>query len=235
MQVNPVYNFFFHPLNEQHSLPVKVISVITTVALSILTAGLYLAVFAYVNLSDSHSIKKTDPKSPLIHNNPVIPVGATTGFVGVEALKRKQKNHLQKLQALASRGEWEHLREHTAHVDSGFDWWMFPTDRSSAGQGDKYKLGKEDIEQLKADREFMESYRSGVKLVLLSWGWDAPSNNLVQNSKQRWTNYQVRLGKMVHSLALFEEKELVQSIKKFCDTRGITPNLEPWIRKYLKG
>ncbi|CRX37616.1 hypothetical protein [Estrella lausannensis] len=228
MLVNSVCTFFFHPLNERHSLPVKVMSVITMVALSILTAGIYLAVFACVNLAESRSISHLP-----MHTKPMLPLGAATGFVGTEELKRKQKSHLMKLEALAAKGEWQHLREHTAHRDSGFDWWMFPTDRSSAGQGDKYQLGKEDIAKLKADPEFMESYRNGVRLVLLSWGWDSSYDTSVQNSKQRWTNYQVRLGKMAHSLFLFEEKALLQSIQKFCDERGITPHLEPWIRKYI--
>lgn len=231
MQVHSTYQFFFHPLSESHSMPTKVLSVITVIALSILTAGLFLAVFTLVNLKDNWKVTKQDAKDKFS-----IPNGSPddgSGFVGVQALKRKQAGHLAKLQALSDQGLWEHLREHTAHPDSGFDWWMFPTDRSSLGQGDRYKLSKSAIESLRADPEFMESYRKGVKLVLLSWGFDATTDRMVQNRHQRWTNYQVRLGKMVHSLTLFKEDELLLSIKKFCDERGITPNLEPWIRHYL--
>lgn len=220
--INSVYRFFFHPFSEEHSLPVKVLSVITVVALSVLTAGIYFIVFLREN-----------GKSPFVEKTvvPEQPLGPVSGFVGIQELKRKQADHLLKLQALAKRGQWEHLREHTLHRDSGFDWWMFPIDRTSQGQGDKYKLGPKDVELLKADPEFMESYRTGVKLVLCSWGWDAFSNSSIQNNEQRWTGYQVRLGKMVHSLLLFEERELLESVKQFCEEQEIA--LLPQIQKYL--
>jgi hypothetical protein len=220
------YQFFFHPLSEEHSLAVKTLSVITVIALSILTAGLYLAVFLTLNSCENSKPSAQVVQSYAVKNSP-------SGFVGIEALKSKLQDHLAKLQTLASNGEWEHLREHTTHPDSGFDWWMFPTDRASAGQGDKYKLSLPDILALKADPAFMANYRKGVQLVLLSWGWDASSDRSVENAHQRWTNYQVRLGKMINSLSLFGEKELLLSVKKFCDEKRITPTLELWIRRYL--
>ncbi len=52
MEINNVYNFFYHPLTKEHSRGIKILSIITIVALSILTAGLYLLAFAIVNLND---------------------------------------------------------------------------------------------------------------------------------------------------------------------------------------
>ncbi len=139
------------------------------------------------------------------------PLQASRDLTGVaKVVKDKQKDHLGKLQNLARQGAWEHLREHTSHRDSGFDWWMFPIDRDSQGQGSRYTLTPESIAALKRDPEFMKNYRSGVILVTASWGWDleknAPCNPL--NSSQLWTGYEVRLGKMLHSLTLFGEKDL---------------------------
>jgi len=169
----------------------------------------------------------------------VIPLGCATsstsrGFVGTAELKRKQADHLQKLRTLSQQGKWERLREHTIHPDSGFDWWMFPTDRESMGQGDKYKLGPADIEALKQDPEFMNSYREGVYLVLFSWGWDASVRELFASDKRYWTDYQERLGKMIHSLSLFGEEALFQNVKLFCERMVVISTLKPWIQELLK-
>jgi hypothetical protein len=224
MEINSAYQFFFHPLSEQHSLPVKVLSVITVIALSILTAGVYCIVFVAIHFKDKWSVTKEDPKDACAHISSIIHNfhSQPAGFIGIKELKKKQAEHLVKLQKLASEDAWEHLREHTLHPDSGFDWWMFPINRSSASYGDKYKLEQKDIIALKADPEFMDHYREGVKLVLLSWGWDASSDCLVENDKQRWTHYQIRLNKMLLSLSLFDEKELLVSAKKFSNVKGIT-------------
>lgn len=52
MQINNVHQFFFHPLSENHTTKVKVLSIITLVALSILTGFIYLFAFITVNLKD---------------------------------------------------------------------------------------------------------------------------------------------------------------------------------------
>ena len=129
---------------------------------------------------------------------------------------------MEKLSALASSGQWQHLQEHTSHPDSGFDWWMFPIDKPSMGQGDLYKLSEEDIRVLKEDPVFMENYRRGVCLIAQSWGWDLESGNDLTNASQNWTGYTVRLYKMITSLELFEQFDLLQSLKGFMDRKGVS-------------
>lgn len=249
MKTQQIYNFFFHPLNDSHSDEVKVFSVITNIALSILTAGTYLLLFGLIQWKDwkkTHSLNKlenspTEAVQLVIGKDPSLaPVvsisgksSSVPGFVGIAALKEKQKDHLFKLKALAYAGQWEHLREHTSHPDSGFDWWMFPINRSSAGQGTKYQLSLSNIEELKKDSDFMSHYREGVKLIMLSWGWDADSGNDVSNASQCWTNYEVRLGKMAHSLLLFDQQDLLKSLKQFCVQKGFYSTLSSWIQKYF--
>ena len=53
----PNYNFFFHPLSEDHSDCTKAASVVTVIALSILTGSLYFWVFLAINLRN-RPIKK---------------------------------------------------------------------------------------------------------------------------------------------------------------------------------
>jgi hypothetical protein len=155
----------------------------------------------------------------------------SVNFVGVVILKQTQKNHLKKLEALTQSNAWEHLREHTTHPDSGFDWWMFPTNRSSVAYGPLYQMGVKDIKILKQDPEFLTSYRAGVILVTKAWGWDLELGKDISNDKQKWTNYQVRLGKMVHSLVLFDQKDLLEGLRNFVKTKNVV--LEPWIHKLL--
>lgn len=152
-------------------------------------------------------------------------------FVGIKALKQKQQSHLAKLTAFAKKNEWKHLQTHTAHPDSGFDWWMFPINRSSNGYGTQYQLSSSDINALKKDAQFMKNYRKGVILVTKSWGWDLEKDKNISDSKKYWTNYQVRLGKMAHSLVLFDQKDLLKSLSHFIKSKKI--DLEPWIKRCL--
>lgn len=151
----------------------------------------------------------------------------------VTRLKKKQQEHLLKLTALAERGEWEHLQMHTAHPDSGFDWWMFPIDRPSRGHGNEYQMSLKEIQVLKSDPLFMKNYRAGVVLVAKSWGWDLENRKEISNVVQKWTNYQVRLGKMLDSLRLFKQDDLRAALTDLIKQQGLTHTLEPWVQKLL--
>ena len=223
------YNFFFHPFSDYHSNNKKIISVITNIALAVITRGLYIPVFVAIHLAER--ISKTDTST----QNQRIPAGVLHSRTGVdrEALKNKQKNHLAKLQALANRGEWQALQEHTNHPDSSFDWWMFPINRESASFGRQYQLTNEDVEALKRDPAFIQNYRKGVILVAKSWGWDLENRRDLTNNKQHWTNYQVRLGKMVHSLKLFGQNDLLGNLVHFIEQKDLCPGLDKWIQRML--
>jgi cytochrome b involved in lipid metabolism len=62
-------DFFFHPLAETHSTKSKLASVVTLIALSILTCGIYLAIFAAVNLYDRFQANKKITVSEQPKNN----------------------------------------------------------------------------------------------------------------------------------------------------------------------
>lgn len=162
---------------------------------------------------------------------------SSSDFVGIEALKKKQKGHLEKLKGLAQANQWQFLQEHiSSDLDpnqySGFDWWMFPVNRHSQGQGGLYQLGAREIELLKKDEDFIKNYREGVILVTKSWGWDLELNKDISNTEQRWTDYQVRLGKMAHSLVLLEQTDLLDSLRNFVQSNHLV--LQPWVAAYLK-
>lgn len=146
----------------------------------------------------------------------------------------KQKSHLAKLQILANAGQWQHIQRHTSHQDSGFDWWMFPIKRPSQGMGTRYTVNDEQIRKLKANPEFMKSYRDGVILVAKSWGWDLEKGIDITNDKQKWVSYNVRLGKMIDSLSLFDQQDLLRNLVHFIDQKGVRRSLDPWIQNLIK-
>ena len=218
------YRFVFHPFDAKHSSVTKVVSVVTNIALSILTGGLYLAAFGLVHLQEK--LSQPAPSKQMTAQ-------IRQGFAGIHALKQKQSESLQKLQAFAKKGEWQHLQTHTTHPDSGFDWWMFPIDRPSSGYGEQYQVSRQDVEMLKRDAEFMKNYRTGVILVAKSWGWDVQTGQLQPGHGCRWIDYQVRLGKMLDSLKLFGQYELHRNLVRCIDAQGIRSSLKAWIQKLL--
>lgn len=103
-----------------------------------------------------------------------------------------------------------------------YDWWMFPTSddgENAPEQQGAFKVSKIEVEELKKDAEFMENYREGIKLQMLSYGWNTDTNSFVKKrlKNQNYNNYHIRLGKLAHSLGMFGEKELHSSVKAFAD------------------
>ena len=73
-----------------------------------------------------------------------------------------------------------------------YDWWMFPTDRSSS-LGTKFQLSSEHFRKLAANQAFMKNYKEGIQIVL----------EAISSPSQIWNGYGVRLAKMANSLKLF--------------------------------
>lgn len=253
------YNFFFHPLHESHSRKTQAFSVITTIALTLFSCGTYLLLFGGVHVVEG--CRKTPPPPPeapppsgpaptatppprAVPPPPVVPDTSTLlqtllrsftrddRFVGTEALKAKLKSHLQKLQKFASEGKWQHLQTHTWNNDSGFDWWMFPSDTRSS-KGNLYRVSAEDVAVLKADPEFMQAYRAGVILVAKSWGWDLENDRDITNASQKWARWTIRLEKMLYSLRLFGQDDLRKTLSKYVNTYNLLTKMEPWAQECL--
>lgn len=221
--------FLFHPFHEEHTACQKTASVITNIALAAITGGLYLIGFAIFHLFEWGSVKQLPPNGGIPSPSPLQAINGTK----VQRVKAKQADHLAKLTAFATNGQWQHIQAHTHHPDSGFDWWMFPTDRSSAGFGDRYQLSAAEIQTLRSDPVFMKNYRDGVILVGASWGWDLNQLLDLTTPHQHWTNHQDRLGKMLDSLRLFGQDDLRLAITHFVDLKGIRFTLDLWIQQLL--
>lgn len=152
-------------------------------------------------------------------------------FVGLGNLKRQHAKYLARMFTDAKAGRWRELR---AHCSYGFDWWMFLIDDTSRGQGGKYTVTNADICALQQDQSFLRCYRLGVILVARSWGWDLLTGRPLEGKsrEQYWAQYPIRLGKMIHSLYLFGEIELLRNLKPFVESQGIR-GLSDWYRTIL--
>ncbi len=157
-------------------------------------------------------------------------------FAGIEDMKEALRSQpasygdLTKFKRWAQAGEWKEF--HHAH----YDWWMFPLDRSSSGQGMRYTVYQNDIQQLKADPAWLKDYRLGAVLLMQSWGWDVANRKMYTAlaPDQKWQNWDVRLGKLAHSLILFEQWDLyagVEAYVQYLTQSGV--KLDQWVLEYF--
>jgi hypothetical protein len=253
MNIN-IYNFLFHPLDSKHSFATKVLSSVTVIALSILTAGGFLLAFGLIQLRDRHVTQQPpNPKITTIQTSILQPQQPTVAPSSapisnpanvslnepsnrVKDIKSKHKAQLELFEKWSREKDFKMFKPEHSH----YDWWMFPVNRASASYGEKYAISSQELEVLKNDKEFMKDYRRGVELVIQSWGWNLQEESPVQDPTpdQKWTGYGVRLGKMAQSLDLFGEKELYGKVQKFFQAvclpahQGKLP-LESWVIKVL--
>src|SRR5690606_19379020 len=137
---------------------------------------------------------------------------------------------LTKFKNWAQTGEWRNF--HNYH----YDWWMFPIDRASSGRGMQYTVYQHDIQQLKADPAWLQDYRLGAILEMQAWGWDVANKKMYPALAldQKWQYWDVRLGKLGHSLILFEQWDLYASVEAY--VQHLTKSgvkLTDWVLKYF--
>lgn len=141
------------------------------------------------------------------------------GFKGLDALKQELRKSerggsLSKFEFFAKKKQWKKI--HQLH----YDWWMFPYDLISSKQY-AYVVMMGDVEVLKQDAEYMRDYRRGVCLVAMAWGWDVENGKpLVKGDpgyhpSMGWTNWTIRLYKMLRSLWMFGQNDYFDSMMKY--------------------
>jgi len=126
----------------------------------------------------------------------------------VKRFKSAQQDQLETFKRHASRGKWS-----SVHHDH-FDWYMFPIEDGSQSQ---YNVLSKDCLELTADAEWLAGYREGVKYVAKAWGWDVDLAEPIDplEDGMGWTNWDVRLAKIIRSLWIFRQKDYMQSMQKF--------------------
>ncbi len=164
---------------------------------------------------------------------------ADPSFVGIQGMKAALRSmpgsghgNLTKFKAWAAAGQWHQFGPSHHH----YDWWMFPTDRKTAGQGMKYTVHKQDIEELKKDATWLQDYRAGAILLMQSWGWDVHNQRPYAHpaAAQRWRHHDVRLGKLANSLILFGQQDLYHSLRAYADhLQAQDVTLQAWVLQYF--
>lgn len=131
-------------------------------------------------------------------------------FVGYAEIDRRQADTLHMFTEAARAREWQHI--HHAH----YDWWMFPIDQPSR-LGFDWTVYDGDIEHLRARAGFVDRYLEGVRILMVSWGWDLAARRLVDHpdSDQCWQDWPIRLEKCGRSLWLFGERDSCLSVRDF--------------------
>jgi hypothetical protein len=130
-------------------------------------------------------------------------------FVGLQGIKDKQRQQLEKFQQAAASGNW--MAIHNDH----YDWWMFPIDEQSM-YGLAWTVYDGDIEELKRDPEYLARYLLGVELLARSWGWDLRQACYLPDPQpgQCWQDWPIRLYKAAKSVKLFGFQAEFASLKK---------------------
>lgn len=131
-------------------------------------------------------------------------------FVGLEELKRKQREQLYNFECWAASGKWNEFHRHH------YDWWMFPYNQPSS-YGEAYTVYDYEVNLLKKDSIFARRYLRGVELLLLSWGWKLKDHKMVDNPDlfQDWADWPIRLYKCASSLLLFGFEKEFESVRMY--------------------
>lgn len=234
MQIdNEIYYFLFHPLSDSHSTPKKFLASVTVVAITILTAFTFLIPFIYFNLKDRKIQQISGPTKETQIVGEILPkVESQKPITKVNKIKVKHEEYLKFFKNCEAEKKWGEI--HSAH----YDWWMFPIDNKSGGRINEYTVSESDIKELKNDPEFMKNYLKGVELVVRAWGWELLDEKAAENRtpEQKWTGWDVRLGKMADSLKLFEQDVYHEKLRIFAEQAILKKNynLESWVIDHLK-
>ncbi len=124
----------------------------------------------------------------------------------LEEMKRVQLEQLKTFRKQAEGEEWGKL--HRAH----FDWFMFPIEDGSKAQ---YNVLEEDVAELKADADWLKRYRESVLLLSKAWGWDVLKKEPFSAKGTDWTQWDIRLCKMIRSCWLFGQKDLMEGLQAY--------------------
>lgn len=243
MKVEP-YNFFFHPLHNEHTQEVTALSLMTNLVLTVLSNGWYLLIVGAVHtrecvMTHEKANEATDAKAKRTFDKVFPPETRKTEdsddkFVGLQAFIDKHKDCLEKLKRHGEQGNWKHLQTHTGHPDSLHDWYMYPIDRASRTYGEKYRVTSRYRMALQNNPEFMSDYRDGLILGAKSFGFDIVNGRDFDAPSLKWRGHIIRLAKMLQSAREFGQKDLHDSLVDFVYAHHLDQEMRPWMRKYLR-
>lgn len=134
------------------------------------------------------------------------------GEFNLEFVKRQQKKYFRKHCKLADAADWDGI------LTDHFDWWQFPIDDGSRSECNL--RSEQDIDRLLSDDDWLDIFRSSMRIVSLSFGWDIVTSSFVKGREAAWheidySNRDVRLYKMIRSAWLLKQDDYLESLRKF--------------------
>lgn len=149
-------------------------------------------------------------------------------FVGVVQLVQKHSEQVENFQRWAEEESW--CTFHHSH----YDWWSFPIDLKSS-HGFAFSIFEEEIKDLQMNLLFMNNFKTGVRLLALSWGWDLYECREIEERnrgrEQKWQNWGVRLfkaHKSSHLLGCTVEARSLATYAKLLLSRGKSLSFGPY-------
>jgi len=132
----------------------------------------------------------------------------------IKKFKSAQQQELARFRRAAAAGKWGSI--HNGH----FDWFMFPIED---GSQDGFNVYSADCLELKSDLEWFNGYLEAIELAAKAWGWDVKNAQPCDPMERGmcWTDWDVRLAKIIRSLWIFQQKEYMESMQAFA--RRIAP------------
>jgi len=133
----------------------------------------------------------------------------------ISIMLKEQQDQLVKFRKYADASKWDQI--HSGH----YDWFMFPIEDGSQR---KYNVYSEDVIELRNHRKWILGYREAVELCARAWGWNVKCKcDIIPLDKgMGWTDWDVRLAKIIRSLWLFGEKQYMESMQLYA--RRVKPN-----------
>lgn len=133
-------------------------------------------------------------------------LNAEAEFRGVDVIFAEHREQVKLFCAWAAAHDWAAFHSHH------YDWWAFPIDApSSFGFG--YTVFEAEQQQLSKTPGFLGTLEEAARLLLLSWGWDANTNQPVAHPEphQAWQHHPIRWSKCTRSMELFGLMSMHQS------------------------
>ncbi len=81
---------------------------------------------------------------------------------------------------------------------------------------------EDDVAEISQCKEWLSGFRKAVSIMARAWGWDVAKNALLSHNCGEWDGWHVRLAKVIRSLWLFKQRDLLLSMQAFA--RFVAPN-----------
>mgnify|MGYP001171646465 CR=1 FL=1 len=156
-----------------------------------------------VNMGNGNKMPGDVPVRPPMWD----PSGKNPYRLPIEAFLKQQEETLGMFKMLEDKGNALHSHH--------FDWWMFPIDDGSRPEFNV--KGESDVEEFRSNEQMMKNLNESWRRACHAWGWDFEGKKRLDPMPPGcgWTDWDVRLSKMIRCAWLFENQDALDSLQAF--------------------